>query len=304
MAKGGLDISNQRIIKPARMQMTRNTNTLAKFTALAMLAVGSSMVQAASATPNCKISGEDGVIAKNKNNNRSLYALNYYYAPGTAAGNLELYQNGVPTGRRSEVVVDSSSSVVQLPGFGLTFSQLNGNSGFNHGVFTNKSGTACGTLVDTGNDGLADEIQVQLGAYGGRGAVPSMLISFPVTELTEGDWLLQVPPEWTNSTYLGPLNFLTPVNLAPVNQVDPPSISLVCNPSGTGGTGTQQTDANGTLQVVVNRETNARAPGPCVTTSIPTATFWGYAAMTLLLMFAGVRLLRKRGFGDDFNLRA
>ena len=200
--------------------------------------------------------------------------------------------------------MDPSSSVLQLPGFGLRFSKLNGNSVFNYGVFTNKSGIACGTLVDTGNDGLADEIQVQLGAYAGRGAVPSMLVSFPVMNPANGRWLLQVPLDWTNYSYLGPLNFFTPFNTTPVYQVNPPSISLVCNPSGTGGTGTQQTDANGTLQVVVNRETNAKAQGPCATTSIPTATFWGYAAMTLLLMFAGMRLLRRRGFGDDFNLRA
>ena len=297
MVEGGLDVSNRKIIKPVRMQMKPNKTTLVKFSAYAMLAVGSCMVQA-QVLPNCKISGQPGVIASYSNTtpaeNDPVYTLNY----NPTSNSLE-YDAGGSTGS-SAVVGNQDSKVLQLPGFGLTFSKLDGNPGFNHGEFTNRLGTACGTLVDKTDDGSADDIDVQLGSYAGRGSVPSMLISFPVKQITAGRyWLLQVLDAWTD--YDGPLNFFTPVN-----QGILPSISLVCapNPTSTGASGTQQTDANGTLDVVVTQETNARVPGPCATTSIPTATFWGYAAMTLLLMFAGMSLLRKRGFGDDFNLRA
>lgn len=284
--------------------MQATTSVFVKYAVVAMLAAGSGFVQAQPVpTTNCRISNQPGVIAGYGNApslHDDVYTLDY-------DGNQLVYkansQNETcsKTGS-SPIVGNQDANVLQLPGFGLTFSKLNGNPGFNHGVFSNKWGTACGTLVDNSKpkDDLADEIVVQLGAYAGRGTVPTMLISFPINEITNDIyWLLAIDSDWTSSPC--PLNFFTPVNTG----VTPPEIRLECDSSViTGGTGNQQTDANGTLDVVVTQETNATAPGPCATNAIPTATFWGYAAMTLLLMFAGMRLLRKGGFGDDFNLRA
>lgn len=280
--------------------MKATTSTYVKFAAVAMLVAGPVVVQAERCSTNCTISGQCGVIAgtgSTPGGDDPVYTLNYVDKQ-LVYGDPE--QPCLPPSTcSSDVIGDQNSNVLQLPGFGLTFSKLNGNPGFNHGVFSNKWGTACGTLVDQNNDGKADNIVVQLGAYAGSGGVPNVLLDslpFPVKGLIDGYWLLEIDPAWTS--YTGPLNFFTPVNTG----ANPPEIRLVCTP--TGGTGTQQTDANGTLDVAVTQQTNAQGPGPCGPTAIPTATFWGYSAMTMLLMFAGMRLLRKRGFGDDFNLRA
>lgn len=268
--------------------MKAKTSAYVKFAAAAVLAAGSSFVQAQQT--NCSVSGEDGVYACDDGVPPPCgqpYTLNYtgnqlvYVVPGQACPPLSTCS--------SDVIGDGSSNVLQLPGFGLTFSKLNGNlGGFNHAVFTNHWGTACGTLVDTSGDGQADELVMQMGAYAGRGGIP-VIYSFPLSfpkNFVEVDntfyWSLQILKGWTS--YLGPLNFFTPVNQN--------GISLSC-------------DDNGKLLALeVNGRTNARSQGPCATNAIPTATFWGYAAITLLLMFAGMRLLRKGGFGDDFNLRA
>lgn len=263
------------------MKATRSVYV--KYALVVMLTAGPAIVQAQSAT-NCTISGEPGVYAcpdlvSPPSQSCTLYTLDYrnnqlvYDAPGSF---------GVPTGSSS--VGNQVPNVLQLPGFGLTFSKLNGYSQFNHGVFTNHWGTACGTLVDTDNDDLADKLVVQLGAYAGRGLVAPVIADFDINFVRPNGtiyWWLPIPGSWTN--YPGPLNFYTPVNQN--------GVSLSCN--------------DGELTVAGIGQTNARAQGPCaINASIPTATFWGYAAMTLLLMFAGMRLLRKRGFGDDFNLRA
>lgn len=261
--------------------MKATTSFYVKYATVAMLAAGSSIVN--SAPVPCTISGQDGVVASYYTTppphvGDSLYTLNYddankqlaYFAPN---------QPGAQSGA-STVVVNKDTNVLQLPGFGLTFSKLNGNPGFNHGVFTNSWGTACGTLVDNGGGEQAEKLVVQMGAYARRGAIPTLIIDFPITE-ESGYWPLRINSEWTNYHYWGPLNFFTPVSRN--------KISISC----------------GELAVEVDGKTNAQAPGPCaINASIPTATFWGYAAMTLLLMFAGMRLLRKGGFGDDFNLRA
>jgi hypothetical protein len=256
--------------------MKATTSSYVKYAAVAMLAAGSNIIKAEPVP--CTISGQDGVVANYSGNppplvGDDLYTLSYddankqlaYSAPN---------QPGAQTGT-SSVVGNQDTNVLRLPEFGLTFSKLNGNPGFNHGVFTNRWGTACGTLVDTGGGEQAENLVVQMGAYARRGAIPSLIIDFPITA-ESGYWPLRIPFEWTNYHYRGPLNFFTPVS---DNKV-----LLSC----------------GGLAVEVDGKTNAQAPGPCaINASIPTATFWGYAAMTLLLMFAGMRLLRKGGFGDD-----
>jgi len=243
-----------------------------------LLATVSGVVQSQS-VPNCTISGQPGVIASTGTTPQRgdpVYTLNY------VEGQL-VYDADGPTGG-SSVVGNQNTEVLQLPGFGLTFSKLKGNPGFNHGVFNNHWGTACGTLVDTNGDGQANEIVMQMGAYAGRGGMP-VITSFPLSTVQPGNtlqpdvtyWPLRILPSWT--PYSGPLNFFTPVAGK--------SISLSC-PG---------------LSLAADPQTNARSPGPCVN-DIPTATFWGYAALTLLMLFSGMRLLRKGGFGNDFNLRA
>lgn len=259
--------------------MKAKTSACVNYAMVAMVAAGSGIVQGQQAT-GCTISGQPGVIASygtSPSVSDPVYTLAY-------VGNQLVYDAGGPTGG-SPVVGNQDTNVLQLPGFGLNFSKLNGNPGFNHGVFTNRWGTACGTLVDTGGDGQADELVMQMGAYAGRGDGVPVITNFPLN-FVQSDrilyWSLQILPSWTN--YNGPLNFFTPVN----NN----NMSLSCGENGE------------LLALEVDGQTNARGPGPCATNAIPTATFWGYAAITLLLMFAGMRLLRKGGFGDDFNLRA
>lgn len=144
--------------------MKAMTYIYVKFAAAAVLAAGSGFVQAQEA--NCTVSDESGVYActdSQISQSCSLYTLAY------VGDQLEYNVAGFPNGA-SRVIGNQNTNVLQLPGFGLTFSKLNGNpGGFNHGVFTNHWGTACGTLVDTGGDGQADELVMQMGAYAGRG---------------------------------------------------------------------------------------------------------------------------------------
>lgn len=264
--------------------MKATTHIYVKFAAAAVLAAGSGFVQAQDAT-NCLVSGKAGVYACADGDSppcNTPYTLNY------AGNQLEYNAEGfLPDA--SEVIGNQNTNVLQLPEFGLTFSKLNGNpGGFNHGVFTNHWGTACGTLVDTSGDGQADELVMQMGGYAGRGGI-DLITSFPLVsnQRYPGYWFLKIEDDWTS--YQGPKNFFTPVEGNPVEGY---KISLSC------GSNPVQ------LALEVNRLTNARGPGPCGPNAIPTLSFWGYATLSLLLMFAGMRLLRNRGFGEDFNLRA
>ncbi|MBK5962816.1 hypothetical protein CCR95_01575 [Thiocystis minor] len=167
---------------------------------------------------------------------------------------------------------------LELPDCGLSFSRRSGSDLFHSGSFTNGHGTGSGYLVDTNGDGLADTLALRL-AYPGA---PDLRMDIPLKYYpdarTPTHWLLPLQlPYGGGRTFNIGFNYYTPVDAQ--NQ----RIDIECPGGPTVSTGL------------------AAAISP---SGIPTLSFWGYAVMILLLAFAGIGVLRNRGFGDDLHLRA
>jgi len=256
----------------------------------------------------CTVSGQPGVVIDTADNAMPDVGDQRYileYDPVTSQIRYFLEDNVAAPGQNRVGPLATSTYAnnggqITIPGFGLSFLALGGNVVPNHGTFIHPAlGYGCGTLVDNNMDNLADSLVLQLANYIGA---PAVLMDIPLTYYPTPNtpppithWWLQNPLNYfPNLTMMNAamfnigFDYFTPVDLA--NQ----RILVSCN--------------GGATTLEVNLQTNADAPGACVgpvaPTNIPTASFWGYAALLLLLMLFGVRALRNRGFGDDFNLRA
>ncbi len=279
-----------------------NLLALAKALVFSALSVITGLAQAAFS--DCTLSGQAGVVRDINSNNipdgpvaggDAVYIMQY--DPDTNQARYFWEDVG------GRFLVDTSSvsqstDIVGLPGFGVIFYKLLGNPVFNQGQYTHPrgQGTACGTLVDSDNDGLADRLVLQMSMYNAAPAVlMDHVLQFYPSAAAATHWWLPNPFPYAPSLFGAPSAALN-IGQAYFAPVDLGNQNMVVSCPGL------------TTPFVTSLATNAIGPGPCPLaaagdTRIPTVSFWGYAALALLLMVAGIRMLRHRGFGDDFNFR-
>jgi len=253
--------------------MNPDSTALVKFAAVFMLSAVSGMAQAAFG--NCTVSGQAGVIQGFNGTPINGTTWTAEYDPDTNQARIT-----------TDGYIACSGPVTQyantLALCGLTFEKRNGSPVFNFAHFSNRQGSGDGILVDTNGDGLADALELAL-RYPGA---PAALMNIPLQYYPLGTtsptywWLPRQLPYAPGLTFDIQADYFTPVNAQTLNLV------IQC-PGG--------------LTVATGLRTSAVNVGA---SPVPTASFWGYAAMILLLMLAGIWMLRRRGFGNDFDLRA
>jgi len=253
--------------------MLSKSSVSIKFLAMTLLSSISCMVQAD--FQNCTVSGGPGVI-ESTGGPTSGVPWQLQYDPDQKKARI-LQGEGSPI---CVTDVTQYADTLRLDGCNLVFSRQNGNPFYNHAEFSNGLSAGSGSLVDRNGDGLADALAILVSAYSGRTQVPMVLTDIPLQYYpasgTPTHWLL---PQ--NLSY-GPVTLRNPNYYTPINA-QKQSLDIEC-PGLTVSTG-------------------LRASSSSFSSSIPTASFWGYAAMILLLMFTGIGVLRSRGFGNEFDLR-